>query len=70
MIEKKQIENLGYILKTELINNTYDFVIQDEIFPRKINLANGIIQTIIGVNSKEKQKSFDDIEEFKKYYSK
>jgi hypothetical protein len=68
MIEKEQIENLGYNLKVEVINNTLDFVIQDDFLPQRINLADGNIHTISAINSKEQQKSFSDIAEFIKYY--
>jgi hypothetical protein len=70
MIEKKEIEKLGYNLKSELKYNTLDFVIQDDSLPHMINLAEGKISTIPAMTSTETQKIFSEISDFIEYYSK
>lgn len=71
MIKIEEIEELGYELKTKLLNNTQDFRIDHDKFPRLINFSDGRIQVIAPISSKSKtqEKTFENIDDFIEYYT-
>lgn len=65
MITQKEIENLGYNLKTKGITGNLDFVFQDlEVRPYLVCLSNNSIQIIYDSRDKRKSITFSNINDF------
>jgi hypothetical protein len=71
MINRNQIIELGYILKSKSLKKSEDFKhIDFEKRPYLINLNNGIIQIINDIKLKDREISFDNIDDFINWHNK
>ncbi|EKT4502347.1 hypothetical protein [Flavobacterium psychrophilum] len=70
MINRNQIIELGYILKSERTKQIGDFKhIDFEKRPYLVNLNNGLIQIIKDIKLKGTEISFDKIDDFESWHN-
>lgn len=70
MINRNEIIELGYILKSERTKEIGDFKHTDfEKRPYLVNLNNGLIQIIKDIKFKGTEISFDKIDDFKSWHN-
>lgn len=69
MITKEQLYGLGYEVKTNVIGGSTDFRISgSESSPYLVNLKDGSIRIIFGINVTNKLIEFVDFEYFKEWH--
>lgn len=69
MITKEQLYGLGYEVKTNVIDGSTDFRISgSESSPYLVNLKDGSIRIIFGINVTNKSIEFVDFEHFKEWH--